>query len=93
MKRIFGAIIIAFVLSLGTMYKATAAICCDPWGFVGYAAFVQAGTGVVSSITASVTSLVNVIELQLSPSWSNGFAKQMGEMQKQTAATKIFKQG
>jgi len=93
MKRIFGAVIIAFILSLGPMYKAAAQMCCDPWGGVGYAAFVQAGTVVVTSITTSVTTLVNVIELQLSPSWSNGFAKQMGEMQKQTAANKIYKQG
>mgnify|MGYP000135482225 CR=1 FL=1 len=93
MRRLFGAVVIAFILSAVPAYKAWALVCCDPWGFVGHTAFIQAGTAVMSTITASVASIVNVMQLQMEPSWGNGFGKQMSELQKQTATQRVFRQG
>ncbi len=83
------------MVALGMLpaYNARAWTCCDPWGWVGYAAFIQAGSAMVVSITTAVSTLVNVIELQIEPSWGNGFGKQMAELQKQTASQKVFRQG
>ncbi|KAG0186589.1 hypothetical protein DFQ28_007594 [Apophysomyces sp. BC1034] len=73
-------------------YKAWAWTCCDPWGWVGYAAFVQAGTAVVSAITAATGSIVGVGQL-LYVSLDSGFAKLYAELGKQSAMQRTFKQG
>ncbi|MDH0342165.1 hypothetical protein [Chromobacterium haemolyticum] len=93
MKKKLAAVAVATSLIVVPVYKAQAYICCDPWGWVGYAAFVQAGTMVVSSITSAATSIVEVIEGRLSITLNNGFGKYGAELSKQSAHQKVFKQG
>lgn len=93
MKKKLAAAAVVTSLIVVPVYKAQAYTCCDPWGWVGYAAFVQAGTMMVSSITAAATSIVGVIEGRISWTLNNGFGKYDAELSKQSAVHKVFKQG
>lgn len=85
--------IFAGALLLGMFGPAHAKYCCDPWGFVGFAAFVQAGTGVVSTLTSSTMKIVNEVEAQLRPTIANGFGQAYLELSKQTAHRRVFMEG
>lgn len=93
MKKKLAAAAVAVSLIVVPVYKAQAYMCCDPWGWVGYAAFVQAGTMVVSSITSAASSIVEVIEGRISRTLDSGFGKYEAELSRQTAVHKVFKQG
>lgn len=77
------------------VYKANAFYCCDPWGAVGYAAFVQAGESVITSVTESATNIINSIagDGKIFTTWNNGMGKWYTEIEKQTAAQKVFSEG
>lgn len=85
--------VVGICLIVLPVYKAQAGKCCDPWGGVGFAAFVQAGTVVVTSLTAATASIVAVIEAQIELTLGNGFGKYFAELSKQSATHKVFKQG
>ncbi len=57
------------------------------------AALSLAATGVISTITATTTTLVNWFELRIVPTWASGFGKLMAEKQRQTASLRLLKQG
>ena len=73
--------------------NARAYTCCDPWGVPGATAFIAAGNMVIGSITSSVTTVVNYLEVQLLDTISNGFGKAYAEASKQSAARKTLQEG
>jgi len=87
------AYVVPFLLLLLPATKANAFVCCDPWGFVGQSAFVQAGSSVITTITTSATQLVGYIEGRLNTTLTMGFDRTYGELSKQTASRRVFLQG
>jgi len=77
MKKLL-VIPVLLVGSLAGIQQAQSKVCCDPWGWVGYAAFMSAGSAVVTAITASATTVVNGL-IMVQQSWSQGFQGWMGE--------------
>lgn len=92
MRKGLVAIAAAIALTLVPMYQARAWTCCDPWGWVGYAAFLQAGTAMVTAVTGAATAVVAAGQL-LYTSFDNDFGKLYAEKSKQTAVQRTFKQG
>lgn len=87
---IAGCLIGGIGLAAAPVYEAVAAPCCDPWGFVGFSAFIQAGTNVVASVTSSATNIVQVLANEIHPDWWKGVNAQQAMMVHQTAAQKTL---
>lgn len=92
MKKGLAAVGTVLALTFVPMYQARAWTCCDPWGWVGQAAFIQAGAAVVTAITAAAGAVVAASQL-VYLSFDNGFAKLNAELAKQTAMRRTFRQG
>ncbi len=94
MRRFAIGMLAGLLLLALPVYKASAFYCCDPWGYVGYSAFVQAGASVVQSITSSVSRIVGVLASgKIDQTWSNGMGALYAEKTKQTAEEKAFNEG
>lgn len=89
----FAAGAILLVLGILVVRPAFAYMCCDPWGAVGYSAFVQAGSQVVRAISRSMIELTLTIERKIVKSWESGFGNYSSEVGKQTASQKTFAEG
>lgn len=76
-----------------TPYMARAVYCCDPWGAVGQAAFVQAGTGVVSAVETLATTVSNYLDQTITQTINNGFARWADELNKGSANSRLVVQG
>lgn len=71
---------------------ANAYVCCDPWGVPGATAFIQAGSHIISTLTAEVTTISQSL-MSITQTWSAGFGKELESRSKQTAAERTFAQG
>lgn len=89
--------IAATALALGIaalpVYRASAAYCCDPWGFVGYSAFVQAGASMVSDFTSWASDIVEVLAGDIYPDWWSGVNGHQAVMTQQLAAQQALFEG
>lgn len=74
-------------------YLGVAQVCCDPWGVPMTTSFEAAAAAVVSTLSTSATSIVSLLELQVDPAWSTGFAGTQEHMAKQLAARRLLAQG
>lgn len=74
-------------------YRASAAYCCDPWGFVGYSAFVKAGASMVSDFTSWASDIVEVLAGDIYPDWWSGVNGQQAVMTQQLAAQQALFEG
>ncbi|WP_099470640.1 hypothetical protein [Stenotrophomonas maltophilia] len=86
-----GGIILSTALTAAM--DAGAYTCCDPWGAVGSAAFVTAGTSVVSALTAATSEVSLVIQTGVSYSWNSGVGQLVQELSKRGASTKLYNDG
>lgn len=75
------------------VYRASAAPCCDPWGFVGYSAFVQAGAKVVAKFTSWGSEIAKVLGGDIYPDWWSGINGQQAVMTQQLAAQQALFEG
>ena len=85
-----------FILVLSLLmvpFQAEAYICCDPWGFVGRAAFIQAGTKMMLAVEKAATLLLLEISSHLYLTLENGFGRYTLETNRQTAYQRTFQQG
>ena len=63
--------------------------CCDPWGMVGMAAFIQSGAVMVGAWTTSTAAMVNLWMLE-QQTWSIGFSNWKADINKKTGLQKQF---
>ncbi len=91
--KTLAATLIALVLISMNAPFVRAWACCDPWGWVGHAAFIQAGTQIVSSIASATNRVLTTLEKTLYHSLETGFGKLYRELTKQSAQQRAFKQG
>lgn len=88
-------IVLGLSAVIGSMpyLKVGAYTCCDPWGQVGFMAFVQAGTTVVTSITTAVTSVSTYLMTSITPTVNNGFTRWADERNKTVVQKKLIEEG
>lgn len=91
--KAFVLLSISAVIAAVPYLRVQAAYCCDPWGVPGATAFVQAGSGVISTLTSQVELISQYLTNSLEQTWVNGFAMGMEHLSKQTAAERTFEQG
>lgn len=72
--------------------SANAYVCCDPWGVPGATAFIQAGSQIISTLTAQVATISQRLA-NMQQTWATGFGKGLEYRSKQTAAERTFAQG
>lgn len=91
--RWIAAAALALGMAVLPVYRASAAYCCDPWGFVGYSAFVQAGASMVSDFTSWASEIVEVLASDIYPDWWSGVNGQQAVMTQQLAAQQALFEG
>ncbi len=92
MKALIATAITLLLISASIPF-ARAWACCDPWGWVGHAAFIQAGKQIVSSITSATDQISALLEKALYRSLEMGFGKLYQELTKHSALQRTFQQG
>lgn len=92
-RRWIAASAIALGVAAIPVYRASAAPCCDPWGFVGYSAFVQAGAKVVAKFTSWGSEIALVLGGDIYPDWWSGVNGQQAVMTQQLAAQQALFEG
>lgn len=84
---------VSAVIGLAPYMRANAYQCCDPWGAVGFAAFVQAGAAMVGGVEAAAVEISQYLEVSLSQSINNGFSRWADELNKGAAQQRLIAQG
>lgn len=84
---------VSAVLAALPYLPGRAAYCCDPWGVPGATAFIQAGSTVISTLSAEVSAISQYLNGSLQQTWAAGFGKSMEHLTQQTAAQRTFEQG
>lgn len=84
---------IALAAGLTAALDVQGQACCDPWGVPAANAFISAGTGVVSALTAAVATVVNTVEIGALHTFTQGVGQATGEMAKQTASRRVMEEG
>ena len=91
--RWIAATVVALGIAALPVYRASAAYCCDPWGFVGYSAFVEAGASMVSDFTSWASDIVEVLAGDIYPDWWSGVNGQQAVMTQQLAVQQALFEG
>jgi hypothetical protein len=79
--------------ALLSVSMAVAAFCCDPWGLPVQAVFMQVGTSVAATLTASQSTVSTLLNTTLDAHYQTGVGQTLVEINKQTAQLKTMAGG